>query len=360
MLFNINKIAQLKDYINKQVQKWIVENIGNKGLPYQKGEIKAKTNILEDAFKIGMFTVNSDKKDLSFHELQKIIRSNKFLPLSQREQDALNSIVIDATRDINNFGEKLGNQLQIIISEKDKQKKLLLEKIIGDKTKEAILKRQSVKELASELFHATPDWARNWVRVANYNLHSCFNQARAKEIERIYGIDSEVYFYVYPQACKTCVKLYLTNGIGSKPKIFKLSEIIENGSNIGRKQKDWKQTINSTHPFCRCEIIGLGKDKIWNEDKKKFESKPYDIEKETKEMLRLYELWRERKKQRAGGQEIKKGFEDEMKEQIIKTSSSESIISQYKAVNEYEHIFRESFALLIGEMLENTVKIINQ
>ena len=30
-----------------------------------------------------------------------------------------------------------------------------------------------------------------------------------------------------------------------------------NGNNIGRKQKDWKMVISSTHPHCRCALVQL-------------------------------------------------------------------------------------------------------
>lgn len=50
--------------------------------------------------------------------------------------------------------------------------------------------------------------------------------------------------------CKHCIQLYTTEGIGSKPREFKLSSLIANGNNIGVKVKDWKATLGPVHPFC--------------------------------------------------------------------------------------------------------------
>jgi hypothetical protein len=48
-------------------------------------------------------------------------------------------------------------------------------------------------------------------------------------------------------ACKHCEKFwYLFDGI--TPRVYKLSELISNGSNIGKKAKDWMPTVDSTHP----------------------------------------------------------------------------------------------------------------
>lgn len=49
-------------------------------------------------------------------------------------------------------------------------------------------------------------------------------------------------------ACSACSHLwYMPDGT---PKTYKMSELLANGTNIGRKQKDWLATIDSTHPNC--------------------------------------------------------------------------------------------------------------
>lgn len=48
-------------------------------------------------------------------------------------------------------------------------------------------------------------------------------------------------------ACKHCERFwYLPDGI--TPKVYKLSELIGNGSNIGKKAAQWMPTVDSTHP----------------------------------------------------------------------------------------------------------------
>lgn len=48
-------------------------------------------------------------------------------------------------------------------------------------------------------------------------------------------------------ACKYCAKFwYMDDGV--TPRVYKMSDLIANGSNIGKKAADWKPTIDSTHP----------------------------------------------------------------------------------------------------------------
>ena len=60
----------------------------------------------------------------------------------------------------------------------------------------------------------------------------------------------KVFKDVFVGGCRHCIRLYLTGGIGSQPKIFKISDLIANGDNIGVKVNDWKPVISSTHPHC--------------------------------------------------------------------------------------------------------------
>lgn len=70
--------------------------------------------------------------------------------------------------------------------------------------------------------------------------------------------------------CRHCIRLYLTGGIGSQPKIFKISDLIANGDNIGVKVNDWKPVVSSTHPHCRCTLRSLPIGYKWDEEKEQF------------------------------------------------------------------------------------------
>jgi len=68
---------------------------------------------------------------------------------------------------------------------------------------------------------------------------------------------------VYPGACKYCRLLYL-NADGS-PKVFKLSDLLANGSDPYRKPIDYQPVLGALHPNCRCQLARVNP--AWDNDK---------------------------------------------------------------------------------------------
>ena len=56
--------------------------------------------------------------------------------------------------------------------------------------------------------------------------------------------------------CDYCRKFYLEPD-GVTPKVYKMSELVANGSNYGRKAAEWTPTLGATHPNERCELVEL-------------------------------------------------------------------------------------------------------
>ena len=116
-------------------------------------------------------------------------------------------------------------------------------------------------------------------------MNTAYQEGRASGIEKHTGKDALVYKDVFPGACRHCIRLYLTDGIGSEPIIFKLSQLRENGTNIGRKAADWKATVGSVHPYCRCQLNEYDNRYDWNPETHSFstlKSRQSKIERKSK------------------------------------------------------------------------------
>lgn len=364
-LFTPSQINQIKDQIRKENLIFILKNVGAYGLTSDDisflndndidlENIRNEYPIIKSAFQFGQWSANTNPKfarEISFDDFMKVVKSKTFLPLTEPEKYALNAIQYDTTRDVKTLGNRLGNKLDTIISELDTKNKSKYIKIIGEKTKEAVLKRSTVKELASELYHSTGDVTRDLIRVSQYQLHSSFNIGKFEEYKRIYKDLTRYYFYVYPKSCKHCERLYLTNGFGSKPKEFTSEQLIENGSNIGKKVADWNPTIASIHPYCRCTIMPIAPYEKWSDKDKKY----IFVEGAAKELI---EEVKKRKAQRMSESKIKKAeISDKLVREInTKHGHNELINSHYRAVNEYEKLFKQNLANSLGKALENCVK----
>ena len=100
------------------------------------------------------------------------------------------------------------------------------------------------KELATELKNRfkAEDIGRDWDRIAQTEIRFSTNLGRLAGIQQEGGgsDETEVYYHVQATACSGCKKVYLEKD-GVTPKIFKLSEIMQNitdngGMNVGNKE----------------------------------------------------------------------------------------------------------------------------
>ena len=225
--------------------------------------------VVEHAFLFGILATaigDSRAKKMSYAQFQKFLASGGYVPLNAAQRYALAQMKTRAYNDITNLGNRMRNAVSNTVVNNNRQRAAMVQKMIRSKTLKAIELRQSARTLASELANASKDWEVDWQRIASYLMHEAYNTGRASAIEQEAGPNAEVYFDVYPGACQRCRELYLTDpdDPNSEPKVFKLSEIRANGSNIGRKVAQWLPSIEPTHPYCRCTLEWKRPDRAWD------------------------------------------------------------------------------------------------
>jgi gas vesicle protein len=208
---------------------------------------------------------------MSYKDFKKFLASQNFLPLTKAEQYALRSVKLQVFNDIKGLGNRISKDLTQTLIEVDKRQRSKMEKLIKYEAEQAIVERRSVKELSGRLKEKTQDWARDFDKISDYVMHQAYDEGRAFEIQQNTGNDSLVYKEVFPEACTHCQEAYLTNGVGSKPIVFKVVDLLNNGTNIGRKVKEWRPVIGAMHPFCRCSLMKVPKGMKWNEETKSFD-----------------------------------------------------------------------------------------
>lgn len=223
--------------------------------------------LLSDALKdIG------EVENITYQDLFDYISNGDYIPLTQRELATLNSIKTQSLASLKGINNRIFQDINNILQDSSRKAQ---EEFIRNEIERGVRNKKTTREIANEIAHKTGDWSRDFDRIVQYTSQSAYEKGKAAAIERQYGDDSEIFVYkqVYPGACKHCVKLYLTNGIGSEPKVFKLSELKANGSNVGRKVADWLPTLDPIHPYCRCSLVYLSTavKPAWDKDKKAFE-----------------------------------------------------------------------------------------
>lgn len=208
--------------------------------------------------------------NISYKDLYNYISQGKYIPLTESEKNALQVIKTQSLGSIKGIGNKIFQDINNILTNNTREEQ---ESFIRKESERLITEKKTVRQIANDIARKTGDWNRDFDRIIQYTSQTAFETGKAIALQRKYGEEVYVYKNVYQGACKHCIRLYLTKGLGSEPKIFKLSELIANGSNIGRKVDEWKPTLDPIHPYCRCSLqfISNSKNFKWNIESKKIE-----------------------------------------------------------------------------------------
>ncbi len=206
---------------------------------------------------------------LTYKDLKTYIKQGDYIPITQKEQAVIYNIKNQTLSDIRSLNGKIFQDINGILLNSNSRKEQ--EKVIKEELVEGYEKRLSLRTIANNIHEKTGDWSRNFDRIVEYQSNTAYQQGRASFMEIDQGPDVEVYKRVFASACKHCLLLYTTAGFLSEPKIFKLSELKANGSNIGRKTSEWKPTVDSTHPFCRCLLFEKKRGYLWNKASQAFD-----------------------------------------------------------------------------------------
>jgi len=298
-MLNSEQIQEIKEivthfhllFIAKQVGSEILTEKDKKllnGVGFKKSDFP-KEGKIEEQFKFGMLSAavkEAGIKELTFNQFKKFLSEQKFLPLTQLEQEALQYVKLQTYNDIKGLGDKMSKDFTQIIIDGDKRKKFRAQKAIKQQIERAIIERKSIKELSLELSKSTGNWAKDFDRVADYVMHDAFDMGRAMQILKTKGKDALVYKDVKPEACEVCQKAYLTKGLGSKPIVFNLQKLVFNGNNIGRKKAEMRPVVGPMHPWCRCTLQTISIGMEWDDKTKAFD-KPISVKRRTESKIKI-------------------------------------------------------------------------
>jgi len=126
-------------------------------------------------------------------------------------------------------------------------------KVIREEVGSAVLTNDTSKEVASRIRQRTKDLTRNFERIAETELQATHNEGMIYEAVYQDGENARIARIPETDACKHCLRLFLQpNG---RPRIFKVADLLANGTNVGVKARNYKPTAFPIHPNCRCDTI---------------------------------------------------------------------------------------------------------
>jgi hypothetical protein len=169
---------------------------------------------------------------------------------------------------VENLNDKMKSQIQklkvdvmtrvegIIRENNDTYKMDALQNLDRTDILDELTKESTLGKLKQKLRDTSGDGTRDWTRIAVTEMSNAIGIA---SVDRIVSdnVDSDLEeIYVFritvkdSKTCKWCRRFY--DDHDGAPKLYRLSTLLGNGSNYGKKTDSWMPVIGATHPNERC------------------------------------------------------------------------------------------------------------
>jgi hypothetical protein len=121
--------------------------------------------------------------------------------------------------------------------------------VLSTELAETVARGRTADQLATQMGVLTKKWDIDWTRISRTELQGVYNEGVAMEALEVLGEEAQVARTPDQTACVDCRRVFLR---GDTPIVFKVTELISNDTNAGKKRLDWLPTLWPVHPNCRC------------------------------------------------------------------------------------------------------------
>lgn len=215
---------------------------------------KGLTDLIKNSYQYGRLGVIQGK-DLSTMDSKEVDQLMRQLKMSKAQQNSVEFAKIRAQQSIDSITQRITSTVITLAVQSDLSMWETVKEVIP-----AALENDTPRfKVIQQLRDKTGDMERDWHRVAHSEMWNAKLQGEAEAIVNNesplskQGADTLVYKKPAPNACNKCKQLYLEKD-GITPRVFKISELLANGDNYGKKQADWVPTLGILHPNCMCTL----------------------------------------------------------------------------------------------------------
>jgi len=262
MLITPEQLAEIKAIVEKHHAAFIANAISPEALSkevlqqlQEKGLVDVQVEGIKDAYLYGQvlgILESTQAAKMSHADFKAYLQKNP-IPLTPAEHQAVQLAITQAGMYAQGLGARVATSVLGSVMAEDAKLRARTEATIRDATAMNIARRKSVRQLRSDLAHRTGDWSRDWSRIAITEKQNAMQRGTADYYRTTYGEDTLVAKRTMPDACPHCQRLH--DGADGQPKIFRLSDLEANGTNVGRKVQDWLPVVGPIHPHCQCQLI---------------------------------------------------------------------------------------------------------
>lgn len=243
----------------------IIELMGDKAVPpHILTQVKARglyrkprPDVLHRAFTFGKIGV-IEPKVLGMSKAQfDAYVSQSGLKLSRQDVEALDIIRRSFGDYLETLAEDMVSKINKAVLKADKKLQRRLAQMQRRSLFLEIEKRKALASIAKDMAAITETQVSRASMTIHTETNNAYQDGRAQEILRKSGGgDPLVFKRPRHDACPECVDAYLEDDRVT-PRVFRLSELIDNGTNVGKSKHDRLPVIESHHPWCACELHWL-------------------------------------------------------------------------------------------------------
>jgi len=221
------------------------------------GLVDVQFQAIEDSYLFGrVLAAMEDPKvaNMSYGQFRDYLSKNP-LPLSAVERRSMQVAQHTAAQYAVGLGRRVDMDTGATLLGEDQALANEMRDKVRTATAEAVARRESAAKLKSKISWETKDWARDLDRIAITELHNAHQRGQADVYATRYGGGVRVAKRVMPDACPHCMRLYI--GPDGQPRIFRLSDLEKNGTNVKKKVADWQPVVGAVHPHCQCQLVRI-------------------------------------------------------------------------------------------------------
>jgi len=211
-------------------------------------------DLITTSYKYGRLGIleGKDLSNMSEEDVQKLLRKIK---LTRSQERSVDYAKVKAQQSIDTLTQRITSNVITMAVQSD----LSMWEAVKEVIPAALENNTPRYKVIQQLREKTGDMERDWHRVAHSEMWNAKLQGEAEAIVNNEspmsrkGAETLVYKKPAHNACPKCKQLYLEKD-GVTPRVFKISELLANGDNYGKKQADWLPTLGILHPNCMCPI----------------------------------------------------------------------------------------------------------
>lgn len=259
----------IKKIIDKHHNKLVISMLGTDLLTKQQlNELKSTNEYLQNNESIftNVYNHNFINNPVDEHtptsigdmKVQQSVQG--LVPQGEANSYSIDSINQNVKQHIDKMKVDVVSRIEGIIRQNnDKFKFNSLQNLNRSDLADTLVKESSLGKVKQQLRDSSKGATRDWQRVA---LTEMSNAIGIGSVDRIVTNNrdndlNEVFVYRVivgdSITCKWCRKFY--GDVGQPPKLYKLTTLLNNGSNYGKKTDDWKGVVGATHPNTRTSQI---------------------------------------------------------------------------------------------------------